>query len=424
MMAAVKLAWPLLRSATAWWYFWPFVLLWAWLAAWDPRPELSFAASAGGCALLIIAGALGINLKRCRSRGLVRVLPGFQAQFLLAAGGLLFSLAVLLAVLDGWRSESLLALVTAAALGLGAGLSIPSIWILLLLAVWGAVIWVTTTGLALADFWSSAWSPWLAGLWLTLGLVMFRTGWLSGPRFVGEDGWQGTAGKRNEKSRGRQPYCMGRLLNPWPTIARFLLVNCLLLLWLGYVMSETATGLSAEPRHYVAGYSVMLAGVGVFVMLTLLLGPGRPSLRPLAVLPGWSRSRLFLHAERSAWRACLVLVLVLAPVLLLASLWAGEFNKGLWGTAIAFLGGLMAVGIYAALWIMREPNANTRMVVMMVAFFPALLPASAYFMQEGGAQATSPTALVVALAAAALLAGWLRRSARAAWASISFGRET
>ncbi len=424
MSAAVKLAWPLLRSATAWWYFWPFVLIWAWLASWDPRTELSLAASAGGCALLIIGGALGINLKHCRSRALVRVLPGFQAQSLLAAGGLLFSLAVLLAALDGWHSETLLALVTAAAIGLGAGLSIPSIWILFLLAVWGAVIWVTTTGLALADFWSSTWSPWLAGLWLALGLVMFRTGWLSSQRFVGEDDWPGTAGKTNEKWRGRQPWRTGHLINPWQMIARLLVVGVLMGLYWSYVASETSTDTRAEQLPVVAGFLTLIVGAGIFNMLALLLGPGRQGLRPLAVLPGWSRRRLFLHAERSAWRACLVLVLLLVPVLLLAGLWAGEFNMELWGTAMAFLAGLIAVGIYAALWIMREPNANTRMVVMMVAYFPVLLIAWIYFMEEGGAQATSPTALVVALAAVALLTVWLRRSAQAAWASISFGRET
>ena len=423
MSAAVKLALPLLRSATAWWWFWPSVLLWAWVAYLDPRAELSFAASAGGCALLIIASALGINLKRCRTRALARVLPGFQAQSLLAAGGLLFNLAVLLAALDGWRGETLLALVTAAALGLGAGLSFPASWIVTL-ALLGFIAWPAITGLGLAEFWASTWSPGLAGLWLALGLVMFRTGWLSSQRFVGEDGWPGTAGKTNEKWRGRRPWRTGHLINPWQMIARLLVVGVLMGLYWSYVASETSTDTRAEQLPVVAGFLTLIVGAGIFNMLALLLGPGRQGLRPLAVLPGWSRRRLFLHAERSAWRACLVLVLLLVPMVLLAGLWAGEFNMELWGMAMAFLAGLMAVGIYAALWIMREPNANTRMVVMMVAFFPPLLIAWVFFMNQGNAQATSPTALVVALAAVALLTVWLRRSAQAAWASISFERET
>lgn len=419
-MAAAKLALPLLRSATGWWWFWPFAMLWAWLAYWDPRTELGFATSAGGCILLIIGCALGINLKRCRNRSLAGVLPCFQTQSLLASGGLLIVLAIVLAAPDGWRGESVLALVTAAALGLGAGLSFPASWILTL-ALLGLIVWPHITGLGLADVWASMWSPWLAGLWLALGLLLFRKAGLSGQRLVGAYGWQGTRWTRY-KWPGHQPHRMGRLLNPWPTFAQFMLTNTALLLWVGYLISQTSSGLSAEWLPLVSGVFVLIAGTGIFAMLGLLLGPGRQSLRQLAVLPGWSRSRLLLHAERSAWRSCLILVSVLAPMLLV-SVWAGAFNIKQWVTAAAFLAGFMTVGIYAALWIMREPNAFTRFVVMAVAFSPVLMVAWAFFIQEGSTQATRPTALIVVLALCALLAWWLRRSARAAWTSISFGRD-
>ncbi len=424
MMAAVKLAWPLLRSATAWWYFWPFMLLWAW-AGWQSTDELGIGTSAGGCALLLLGGALGSNLRRCSTRTLVRVLPGFLSQSLLATGAVLVSLAILFAALDGWGSGSLLALLTAAALGLGAGLSVPPLWIVSL-AVWVVIIWQQAVGLGLATIWTGIWSPWIAALWLALGLILFWRHGLSGRSHASDDS-NPRPTAADPRPRGRQPYRLGRLLNPWPWAVGYMAMGVLVGLWFGLaeISGEPSTALTAEQLPALTQFLVLFAGVGVFAMLMLLLGQTRQSLRQLAVLPGWSRGRLFLHAELSAWRACLAQVLVLALVLLLAGLWAGQFEIRLLTTAFAFIGSLGMAGIYLALWIAREPHMVTRSVVMMFVFLPVLLIAPFFFRESSGAQtAITTVATGFIIGFFALLAWWLRGRARAAWNSISFRRET
>lgn len=422
MSAAIRLALPFLRSTTPWW-IWPPMLMWlalVWLD-WGLLPsDLGFGAVVGGGMLMAWSWMLGAHLRLCNTQKLTHLLPQFHYKGLLAVACILLSLAVLFAVMDALRPETLLALLTAAALGLGFGLGLP-IWVLGV--AWIALIFgATLTDQRFSLVWTSDWSPVIAAVLLMVGIGRFF--WQARQRSAGTQ-----AGRllysvaTDAKTRGRQPYRLGRLFNHWPLAIAFTGMGLLQGIWTRWL-----TGPIDHPAHddlrLMTANLLMFSCLGVLSMLNLLLLPKRlQMLRKLAMLPGWSRDRLFLHAELSSWRGGLTQILVLGLALLAIGVWCGDPDFRIVLNALAFLWIIVALGTYVALWLAREPSRIGRQLCMIIVLMPLILSASLVFLSPNLIYRISPATALAGLAIAALLSGWLRGRARAVWSSISFRRD-
>ncbi|MFU8832730.1 MAG: hypothetical protein ACNA7J_11335 [Wenzhouxiangella sp.] len=419
MVAGLKLALPLLK-ATIRWHLALTMLTLAWGAWALDSVGIGLGASAGAGALIVLATALGVELRRCRSRALAHVLPGFSRTAPQAVGAVLICLVALLGLLDGWRLESLLALLAAAAFGLGLGLSLPPAWILPVPLI--LMLWIAVEDLDPVIIWSSTWSPVLATLWLLLASAVYSKtrqldrSWVDDP--MSESGSRAKIG-------GRQPHRPGHLLKLWPSLLNVAAGGIL-----GVSLAYAAGGGDVFPRISpsrqieVAGYLVLFAGVGIFAMLSELLSSGPQLLRRLAILPGWVREHLFLHAELSCWRVGVWLLLALSATLLATGLWAGNSMWGLWLHGLLTCWVVLLLGIYTGLWLTCVPGGAARIIILIITFLPLLLVAFTgivhdHHLSEDRSAWVGPTVFAASLA----LAMWLRSQARSAWASISFGRE-
>lgn len=424
MSAAVRLALPFVRSTTRWW-LWPPLLIWLLIVSldWDLNSsQLGFGAAIGGGTLLALSWVLGAHLRLCNTPRLARLLPQFHRNGLLAAAGILLFPAALFAVIDGLRFETVLALLTAAALGLGFGLALP-IWVVGVASM--AVIFsapLTDSGFSLV--WTSDWSPAIAAGLLVLGVGRFL--WKAqqhsaSPR-VRQFPYRISA---ETKTRGRQPYRLGRLFNHWPLAMGHTGLGLLMGIWfvsLGW-QGGPLRDLNRFDLAVLTLYLVMFSGFGVVTMLQSLSGPRcLQLLRKLAVLPGWSRERLFVHAELSGWRGGLTQILTLGVALLALGLWAGgpDWHVGL--NALAFLWIWISLGIYIALWLAREPSVILRGLALVTVYCVLAFPVVLVVASHDLVHKITPATTLAGLATAALLTWWLRGRARAAWSTMSFGR--
>lgn len=419
MAAAVKLAGPLLR-ATLSWQLGLIMAVVALAALVSDSVGIGLGASAGAGALLTFATALGVNLRRCRNQALAAMLPGFVATGPKAAGIGLVILVLSVSALDGWRPDSLLAICTAAVIGLGAGLSIPLRWLQWL--AFAPMLLIAIGNQDLVLIWTGAWSPLLGAVWLLLGLFTYRYGqrrrWIWSP--------EPPADMPCKHRNGHQPWRPGYLLSPWSALSGVAMGA-----FLGIVLPIAAIG-EPLPRRLdpalqvtMSGYLVLFSGVGIISMLGGLLSAGMRVLRKLVVLPGWGRMQLFAHAEMTAWRITLRVAAALALALLLTGAWSGLLPWHFWLRGFLVFGSLSLLGIYAAMWLACVPgSSSTRIIALILAVVPLQLISVGLLLDwDHPGDGRVGISALPALAAVVALSWWLRNQARRAWASISFSRQ-
>lgn len=420
MYAGLRLAIPLLRATLHWLLWFMIMPLAALYAVVSNSVGISLGASAGAGALLVLAAAFGLNLRRCRGKGLARALPGFEKSWALAIGIILVGLVMILGGIDSWRPDSLLGLLSAAAIGLGIGLVFPPAWL-----SWAWLLplfWFNVSDLDLVTIWTSNWSAPAATLWLLFGYVVYSQTSLWDRAWV-NDPSKRLAGKG--PADGHQPFRLGFLLNLRPALMSVVLGSTLCVL-LAVVLAEGGLSRQLSPggQKTLIGYLVIFTSISLLSTLIMLLGHGLKRLRLLAVLPGWARERLFVHVELSCWRVGLWLFLALNVTLLAAGVWAGNPMWGLWMQGLVSYWILVLLSIYSGLWIASLPGGTTRMVILMFTLLPLIMIVSAVNIDgETWREGHSPWNGPLALATSAALAWWLRRRALFAWAAISFNRE-
>lgn len=305
-------------------------------------------------ALWVIASALGFNLKQMRAQQLSRLLPNFQRNSLSAALVVLLALITLLATIHSWRAESVIGLFAAAALGLGVGLSVSLLWaslVFLALHLWQ--LWPNAEHLAL---WSSSWTAAIAPVWLAVGLWLFVNA-KSRQRLTRKDRPSIPKFGEIKSLWSHQPYQFGKMINPLP-VAIYPAVG-LLVAVLSQRLTSLDDGLSSMVHAGNIGpiYSlVAIFGiVGVIICFSDLADLWESKrLRQLAILPTWSRLRLFQHVEVSYWRSMIVFLLAMTIVFLGLSLWAG--GVGLWRLPcfLVVLAVFASINFYAALGLPRK----------------------------------------------------------------------
>lgn len=423
MSAALKLTLPLLYSCLRWW-LWLLLLLWALMIWAMDQSSLGFGVKFGGIVLWGMACALGANLRRSRAQAIVMVLPRFRRNALLAIGLLLIGPIILFATVDLWRLESVLALLVAATLGLGMGLSLPILW--LPLAMFFVFLWVSVADQGFMQPWTVSWAPLIATAWLAVGVTKFAG--KSAHRTSNSDRGSLRSWLAEHASvRARQPYRFGKMLNPLPHAISYVAIGLLLGFWQYWQNTPGPTGqspLGPTPESFplLAHQIAMFMCLGFTATLLDLSGPKLQQLRKLAVLPDWSRQRLFQHAEWSGWRGLVTYLLVLFIALLGLGLWTGELNVRLWLTTLVIIAAITSLGIYVALWLAREPSRLLRALALMVVYLPAAISTSVVLMDDDFARQIPVQSVAVLLAISVMIIYWLRRQARSAWRSISFMR--
>jgi hypothetical protein len=216
------------------------------------------------------------------------------------------------------------------------------------------------------------------------------------------------------------------MINPLPQAIGYVATGLLLGFWQYNTTWPSHSGLGPSPEILptLASNAAMFTCVGFMTTLLDLSGPKLQPLRKLAVLPGWSRQRLFQHAEWSGWRGLVAYLLVLFMALLGLGLWTGELNVRLWLTTLGIIGAISSLGIYVALWLAREPSYLLRALAMIMVYLPAAISASVVLMDDDFARQIPLQSVAVLLAISVMIIYWLRRQALSAWRSISFLRKS
>lgn len=431
MLSGTRFALPLLKVTLGWWTwlfiaFWITVTLLDWCMLLQPGP--GFGAAVGGGAMMALSCSFGVSLRLCRGVQRSRLLPRFEQQGLLSVSVILIPLIIAFATVDGWRLDSMLALFAAVGLGLGAGLSMPMSWLGLLMMT--LFLFGTIVDHGVSFPWTSVWSPMVGAVFLLSGLlVFFKTGPKRPTNFAAKRLLTSTAMDVNHAVR--QAHRLGFLLSCWPLAV----ASTSLGLLLGNAQDARLRREQNSIVHYLepeavsvltmqtlSTYLVMFSCLGVLAMLQQLLLPRRVRiLRRLAVLPGWRRSRLFSHAELSAWRGGVIQAALLGVALFGAGLWAGQLDFQLWLSVLVYLLLLTGVCTYTALWLAIEPNPILRSLGLAVTFF-ALYFAITFGVHRAAVADEHRQLAYLAAPAAALVAWWLRRRASAAWNSINLSR--
>ncbi|MGY6553504.1 MAG: hypothetical protein ACXIUM_03170 [Wenzhouxiangella sp.] len=376
-------------------------------------------------ALWVIACALGINLKRLRTQQLSKLLPHFQRNSLLAAILLILAIITLLATADSWRAERVIGLFAAAALGLGVGLSLSILWVSLVFMA--LFLWQTWPEAEHPALWSSSWTAAIAVVWLVVGLLLFVNA-KSRRALKRKDRPQFQKNIRVLSLWSHNPYQFGRMMNPHPMAIWYLTAGLILGFWtqgLALFNHGLSSMVHAGNVSTISGFVAMFAVFGVqnFLLHGSDLSKSK-RLRQLAILPNWSRLRLFQHVEASLWRAMTVFLLAVTIVLLGLGLWAGVIELGRWLIALLVMAAFASINLYIALCLSgKQGRILPAILLTPFTIAAAVMVQFPYWIDESN-RGVALALLVPALAITILLSWWLRVHALADWSSISFRRHT